>query len=197
MVISEPAPTGAVPPALAVRWSEHEARKPYARPFAVTFHDGAGRPLGGITASGHDLLYYSQFQGAVITLAGELFREPSVEAAEDPQRAWLDVLTPLLPAAPDLVLIPESEFDPREGRVFHARLGWEECTWTRFGAGSLLEYQEFQAALAHQTGRLHRHAVIEGITDPDRRRRRWIEELAGMLRRPGAAEAMAESWPWR
>lgn len=190
-----PDPSGVA--TLAIRWSEYEARKPYARPFAVSFHDESGASLGGIAASGHDLLYYRQFQAAVLALAGELFREPRVETAVDQQRAWLDLLAGLLPAAPAVVLIPQSEFHSQQGRVFHFDLDWESCPWARFEAPSLLEYQEFQAALAHQTGHLYRRADIEELGDPRARQLAWTEGLGGLLRRPVAAEAMASSWPWR
>ena len=60
-------------PAISVRWSEQEARKPYARPFMVSFTDDAGEPSGAVAVSGADLLYYRQFQTAVLALAGELF----------------------------------------------------------------------------------------------------------------------------
>jgi hypothetical protein len=50
-------------PAISVRWSEQEARKPYARPFMVSFTDDAGGSLGAVAVSGSDLLYHRQFRG--------------------------------------------------------------------------------------------------------------------------------------
>jgi hypothetical protein len=93
--------------------------------------------------------------------------------------------------------VPASDFDEREGRRFHFRLAGEAFPWTRFSAASLLDYQEFQAALAHQTGRLHRRRAIEELADQEVRRRAWIKEVREMLERPAEDEAMSSAWPWR
>ena len=84
-------------PSLRVRWSEQEARKPYARPFMVTFTADDGTDVGSVALNGADLLYYTQFQTAVLSLAGELFVDAAVEASGDPQRAWLDRIAGLMP----------------------------------------------------------------------------------------------------
>ena len=47
-------------------------------------------PAGSVALNGADLLYYTQFQTAVLSLAGELFVDAAVEASPDPQHAWLD-----------------------------------------------------------------------------------------------------------
>src|SRR5438477_8888227 len=86
-------------PRLAVRWSETEAHKPYARPFMVSFIDDQDATLGSVAVNGADLLYYRQFQAAVMALAGELFRDELVERDPDPQRAWLDQIAALVPPA--------------------------------------------------------------------------------------------------
>ena len=85
-------------PAISVRWSEQEARKPYARPFMVSFADDAGEVIGSVAVSGADLLYYRQFQAAVLALAGELFVDGALDAEPDAQAAWLERLSALLPA---------------------------------------------------------------------------------------------------
>ncbi|HYA00454.1 MAG TPA: hypothetical protein VEK76_08900 [Candidatus Binatia bacterium] len=185
-------------PEISIRWSEHEARKPYARPFMVAFHDDAGEWLGAVALSGADLLYYRQFQAAVLALSGELFADDATETAPDPQRAWLDRLAPLLPGMDELRMRPVSSFDHDRGRVFHveaARPGTGEPA--RLDAPAVLEYQELQAALAHQTGRLYRNPEIEAVADPAERHRAWLSFLASALARPEEGEAMTVTWPWR
>ena len=185
-------------PAISVRWSEQEASKPYARPFMVSFHDDAGAARGAVAVSGSDLLYYRQFQLAILSLAGELFSDPEVESAVDVQAAWLERLTPLLPAAESLELHPVSSFDHDTGRVFHVEARVPGCVGpARLEAPAVLEYQELQAVLAHQTGRLYRNRAIEAVSDPAGRQRAWLATLGGALGRPGEDEAMASSWPWR
>ncbi len=66
---------------MRIRWSEQEARKPYARPFMVTFTADDGTDVGSVALNGADLLYYTQFQTAVLSLAGELFVDTAVEAS--------------------------------------------------------------------------------------------------------------------
>jgi hypothetical protein len=185
-------------PAIGVRWSEHEARKPYARPFMVSFTDDAGVSLGAVALSGADLLYYRQFQGAVLSLSGELFVHPEVDACADPQRAWLDELGGLLPSIPSLALRPVSAFDHERGRVFRV-----DATFAGhpeplpLEAPAVLEYQELQAALAHQSGRLYRNPDVEAVSGEADRHRAWLAALDGLLERPGEDEAMTAGWPWR
>ncbi len=70
-------------PSIRIRWSEQEARKPYARPFMVTFTGDDGTDVGSVALNGADLLYYTQFQTAVLSLAGELFVDTAVEASSE------------------------------------------------------------------------------------------------------------------
>ncbi len=176
---------------LAIRWSEHEARKPYARPFGVSFGGG-----GSVAVSGADLLYYRQFQAAVLALTGELFVAPAGDAV-DPQRAWLDALAQLLPAVSTFAGRPVSSFDDKAGRLFHVDVRAGQLAPCRLEAPALLEYQEFQAALAHQTGALYRDADVEAQQDAAPRQAAWTAVLRRCLQRPDPAEAMSEEWPWR
>jgi hypothetical protein len=182
---------------LRLRWSEHEARKPYARPFMVSFVDDAGTPLGSVALNGSDLLYCRQFGSAVAALCGELFLLESVDAAPDPQRAWLEMLVPLLPATHVTGVMPRSTFDHESGRVFGFEVVCADGPGAVVDAPTLLEYQDFQAAIAHQTGRLLRVAAVEEIDDPARRRHAWLLWLRGVVARPAPDEAMAAGWPWR
>ena len=182
---------------IQVRWSEHEARKPYARPFGVSFLDDGGRVLGSVAVSGADLLYVRQFQAAVMSLSGELFLDDTVTAAADPQRAWLDRVGALMPPVAEFSAVPSSTFDHQAGRVFHFGIvvdGRECCV---MDAPTVLEYQEFQATLAHQSGKLYRDSAVEAIDDPQPRHAAWMHVLRSRMQRPSAAEAMADSWPWR
>jgi hypothetical protein len=185
-------------PALHVRWSEQEASKPYARPFMVSFSDDAGASAGAVAVSGADLLYYHQFQIAVLALAGELFADDNVESQADPQAAWLERLSGLLPAVESLELHPVSSFDHERGRVFHieARVAGS-LQPARLEAPTVFQYQELQAILAHQTGCLYRNRAIEIIADPGERQRAWMDVLGGLLDRPGEDEVMTAAWPWR
>jgi hypothetical protein len=185
-------------PHLSLRWSEHEARKPYARPFGVGFAADDGSSLGAIAVSGADLLYYRQFQVAVLTLGGELFLDPAIDSQADPQRAWLDRLTELLPAAGGLRLRPVSSFDHERGRIFHieADLDGRQAA-ASLEAAVVFEYQDLQAALAHQTGSLFRDRAVEAVADPAARQAAWLEALAGLVERPPEQEAMTVAWPWR
>jgi hypothetical protein len=185
-------------PALRIRWSEQEARKPYARPFMVSFSDDAGEPAGAVAVSGADLLYYHQFQIAVLALAGELFADAGVDSQADLQAAWLERLSGLLPVVESLELHPVSTFDHERGRVFHieARVpGSAEPA--RLEAPTVFQYQELQAILAHQTGCLYRNRAIESIADASERQRVWMNVLGSSLDRPDRDEAMAGTWPWR
>jgi hypothetical protein len=183
--------------AIGVRWSEHEAPKPYARPFMVSFTGDGGVSLGAVAVSGADLLYYRQFQAAVLALSGELFVHPEVDADADPQRAWLDELSGLLPSIASLSLRPASTFDHERGRVFRVEAmipGHPEPM--PLEASAVLEYQDLQAALAHQSGRLYRSGGVEAVADPSDRHRVWLAALGGLLERPDADEAMTVDWPW-
>ena len=167
-------------PKISVRWSEQEARKPYARPFMVSFWDDAGEPVGAVAVSGADLLYYRQFQVAVLALAGELFAGRGDRLERGPSGgAWLERLATLLPAIGSLELHPVSTFDHDRGRVFHveARVpGRAEPA--HLEAATVLEYQELQATLAHQTGGLYRDLGDRGGLRPR-------GAAAGVARRPG------------
>lgn len=183
--------------ALRVRWSEQEGRKPYARPLMVTFDGNDGAALGSIAVSGADLLYWRQFQVAVAALAGELFVAPGVADAADPQLAWLDALVGLLPDARVGRIVATSGFDPDNGRVFGFTVELEVGAAVHVGAPALLEYQEMQASVAHQAGRLLRVAEVEAIAEPAARHLAWLGWLRHNLDRPGPDEALAGSWPWR
>jgi hypothetical protein len=185
-------------PAISVRWSEQEARKPYARPFMVSFSDETGASLGAVAVSGADLLYYHQFQIAVLGLAGELFADAEVDARTDAQAAWLERLSTLLPPVEELELRPVSSFDHDRGRLFHIEAvipGSAEPALLE--APTAFQYQELQAAVAHQTGRLYRNLAVEEISDPAERQRAWLRVLGVALDRPAEDEAMAREWPWR
>jgi hypothetical protein len=184
-------------PRLQVRWSEHEARKPYARPFGVTFVDDSGTSLGGVAVSGADLLYYQQFKGAVLALTGEIFGDAVVDAAADQQRAWLDVITLLTPAAGELTVAPASNFDSEHGRIFRFTVARDGAQIGSVDAATLLEYQEFQAAVAHQSGLLYRAPDVEAVEGATERHLAWERALRHLVSRPESSEAMAESWPWR
>ena len=184
-------------PEISIRWSEHEATKPYARPFAVRFHGDGGALLGAVATSGADLLYYRQFQLAVLSLCGELYRESAVETHADPQRAWLDRLGTLLPAVPEtLRLQPVSTFDHDQGRAFHVEtVGLDAAV--HLPPGAVIDYQEFQATLAHRSGHLFRDAGLEGEDDTAKRQALWLDRVETMLERPRDPDLMAEIWPWR
>jgi hypothetical protein len=183
-------------PSMRVRWSEQEARKPYARPFMVTFSGDDGSDVGSVALNGADLLYYTQFQTAVLSLAGELFVHTAVEASGDAQRAWLDHIAGLMPAIKVVSITPRSTFDDNQGRVFRLVINAEGGRAAIVDASGLLEYQELQAVLAHQTGGLFRDLAIEGVEDAGDRRRAWMGALRLLISRPGPEEAMNEAWHW-
>lgn len=182
---------------LVLRWSEHEARKPYARPFMVTFVDDAGEELGSVAVNGSDLLYWRQFVAAVASLTGELFIHDAVDSAADPQRAWLLKLTEMMPPAAEVTVVPASTFDHQAGRVFGFRVTSGGDRHAVVDAPTLLEYQDFQAAIAHQCGRLLRVPGVESIDDAAVRRRAWLSWLSQAVSRPPVDEAMSREWPWR
>jgi hypothetical protein len=183
-------------PSIRVRWSESEARKPYARPFMVTFSGDDGTDVGSVALNGADLLYYTQFQTAVLSLAGELFVDADVEASPDPQHAWLDRIAGLLPQIGAITITPRSTFDDNQGRVFRLVVNTDRGGAAIVDASGLLEYQEVQAVLAHQTGGLYRDLGIEGVEDAADRRRVWIGALRRLVSRPDPGEAMNEAWHW-
>ena len=182
---------------LRLRWSEHEARKPYARPFMVSFVDDAGADLGSVALNGSDLLYWRQFGVAVAALSGELFLFDAVDSAADPQRAWLETLITLMPSATVTQVTPRSSFDHQSGRVFGFEVACAVGNAAVVDAQTLLEYQDLQAALAHQTGRLLRVAAVEEIEEAAPRRGAWLRWLGDVVARPAPEEAMAAHWPWR
>jgi hypothetical protein len=184
-------------PGLQVRWSEAEASKPYARPFMVSFSDDDGVIAGSVAVNGSDLMYYRQFQAAVAALTGELFRDPRADAAADQQRAWLDRLTELLPAAGRPQITPLSDFDDHHGRIFRFKVDIGAPRAAIVDAPALLEYQEFQAMIAHQTGRLFRDAAVEAVADADARHATWTATLRECVQPPAEAEAISTAWPWR
>lgn len=181
----------------SIRWSALEARKPYASPFGVTFLDDAGDGIGGIAVNGPDLVYYSQFQQAVLRLTGELFSVGEVDAAADSQRAWLDRLSGKMAPLDALDLRPESFLDERaHERRFRFAVAGIAGIDRGVDAAVLSDYQELQAALAHLTGRLYRNAAVEAVEDVEKRRLAWMRALRTLLRRPGADDRLAEGWPW-
>lgn len=181
---------------LRLRWSEHEAPKPYARPFMVTFVDDDGEALGSIAVNGSDLVYQRQFVVAVAALGGELFALEQVEQAADPQREWLDLLAPLLPPREVVAIAARSTFDAEHGRVFGFVVDCGTAAGAVVDARTLLDYQEFQAALAHQTGGLFRAAAVEQVDEQRPRQQAWDGWLRRFLLRPGVDDAMAPTWPW-
>jgi hypothetical protein len=181
---------------MRVRWSESEARKPYARPFMVTFVSDDGSDVGSVALNGAELLYYTHFQTAVLSLAGELFVDSSVEASADPQRAWLDRIGELLPELGEISVLPKSTFDEHSGRVFRLIVSTDDGRTASVDAAALLEYQDLQAVLAHQTGCLFRDRAIEGVEDIAERRRAWMGAIRLKVQRPDAGEAMSETWQW-
>ncbi len=181
---------------MRIRWSEQEARKPYARPFMVTFTGDDGTDVGSVALNGADLLYHTQFQMAVLSLAGELFVDPALEASTDPQRAWLDRIAGLMPATTVTGITPRSTFDDERGRVFRMVVAADGGRAAIVDASGLLEYQELQAVLAHQTGALFRDLAVEAVDDPGERRRAWIGALRLLVSRPDPGEAMNEAWHW-
>jgi len=172
-----------LPARFEIRWSQLEARKPYARPFGVLFAEDTGPSTVGLAVDGADLLFYEQFRIAVLTMLGEIFSEPRAEASEDVQRAWLDVISELLPDATVESITPIDAQDELRGMHYRfvARVvGVDDPA--RLEAVQLLDYQLFQAIVAHQTGRLFRDAGVESVVDPVARRRLWTQRLQGLLR---------------
>ncbi len=107
------------------------------------------------------------------------------------------MLTPLLPDTGHISVSPRSTFDHERGRVFGFVVTGAGTAEAVVDAATLLEYQDFQAALVHQTGRLLRVAAVEEVEDAAPRRRAWLRWLREVVGRPGADEAMSTTWPWR
>ena len=147
--------------------------------------------------SGVDLLYYRQFKNAVLALTGEMFADESVDGSPDQQRAWLDLLAQLIPSAGELHVTPASSFDSEQGRVFQFRVKRAGTQIAALDASSLLEYQDFQGVVAHQSGLLYRLPEVEAVDDHGQRQREWERRLRSIVSRPDPSEAIAESWPWR
>lgn len=167
--------------ALSVRWNPHEAAKAYARPFGVQLDGGSGGPDGMVAVNGAELLYLRHFQVAVLRLTGALYRHPEVEASADPQRAWLDELSGLLPPLELTAVTAGSSFDEHAGRVHHFSPAVPGCPWAAVEAAQLADYQDFQAVLAHQTGRLYRDPRIEAIEALGERQVAWLAVVAALL----------------
>jgi hypothetical protein len=163
----------------------------------VSFVGDDGVDLGSVAVNGSDLLYWRQFGAAVAALSGELFVLDAVDSAPDPQRAWLETLAPLLPAATAIHITPRSTFDHERGRIFGFVVSGAGDAEAVVDGPTLLEYQDFQAALVHQTGSLLRLHSVEELHDAGPRRRAWISWLRDVVERPSADEAMAPEWPWR
>lgn len=163
----------------------------------VTFVDADGEQLGSVALSGSDLLYWRQFVVAVAALTGELFIHDQVDSAADPQRAWLQKLTQMMPAAENIAVRPRSSFDHEHGRVFGFEVSCGDDRSAVVDSRTLLEYQDFQAAIAHQCGRLLRISPVEDLDDRAQRQRAWLAWLSDAVARPGVEEAMSRTWPWR
>lgn len=101
--------------------------------------------------------------------------------AADPQGMWLDHLATLLPLVEEDAIRVLATFDEDKGRTYRFAAGDDNGG---IHARQLLEYQEFQAAVAHKTGALYRDAVIEKISDPAERQTEWVRRLGDLLRRP-------------
>ncbi|MFN2452568.1 MAG: hypothetical protein ABR541_09475 [Candidatus Dormibacteria bacterium] len=168
---------------VSIRWNSLEASKPYARPFGVGLDGSSADPEGMVAVNGAELMYLRHFQIAVLRLTGRLFHDAGVEGSADPQRAWLDRLAALLPPLPLREVAAASRFDDQTGRLHHFRPGVPDCPWAEVEAAQLVEYQDFQAALAHQTGRLYRDPAIEAIDEPARRQAAWLVEVTALLER--------------
>jgi hypothetical protein len=181
---------------LKVRWSEHEARKDYARPFGVGFLDDNGDQITAIAVNGRELLYYRDFQAAVLTLLGELFLHPDVEAGDQPQVAWLEIVASLLPAFEEPSLAATSTFDNYEGRTVQVDVRSRGETLTTVAAAAVFDFQEFQAVVAHQSGHLLRLPDIESVTDDLTRSRAWTRWVADHMEALDEELAVVSDWPW-
>ena len=184
-------------PSMRIRWSEQEARKPYARPFMVTFTGDDGTDVGSVALNGADLLYYTQFQTAVLSLAGELFVDTAVEASADPQRAWLDRIAGLMPAIGAITITPRSTFDDTQGRVFRMVIkrrrrpgGNRRCVRAPRvpGAAGGARSSDRRPLPRPRRSRRSRMPATAGVPG-------W-EHCACSCSRPDPGEAMNEAWHW-
>ena len=183
-------------PSLSIRWSELEATKEYASPFAVGFLDDTGDNIATIAVGGRELVYYTDFQAAVLRLLGEVFLHPEVESAPLAQMKWLDVLSQLLPVTGDIILRPVSTFDHTEGRTVRVDVIKGDRPVASLSADVLLSYQETQAVVAHQSGTLFRVGDIEAIDDDATRQRAWTAWISKRLEKMGPDYAVT-GWSWR
>ena len=104
---------------MRVRWSESEARKPYARPFMVTFVSDDGTDVGSVALNGADLLYYTHFQTAVLSLDGRALHRLRRRGGSPTRSARGSTASPaLIPPLGEITMTPRSSFDEHQGRVF-------------------------------------------------------------------------------
>lgn len=180
---------------LTLRWSATEATRPYARPFGATC--SAGGVSGMIAVSGRDLVYLRHFQDALLRLGGVALPTHAIARGEDAQHAWLDLVSQELPVVTDVSLRPVSVFDEQEGRFFliEATLPGRPAT-ARLPSESLLAYQEFQAAIAHQTGCLFRHRDLERLADIRETDAAFEDWWQGRLVPADPEEAVFPGWPY-
>ena len=136
---------------------------------------------GTVAVNGVELLYYRQFQAAVLQLTGELFTHRETEEAADPQRSWLDLLATQLPAVDIPRLVPLSHFDEAKGRQFRFHPDLTDFPWAAVDAIHLLEYQDFQAVVAHQTGSLYRNGRVESVEDDRSRQAAWSAAVRSLI----------------
>jgi hypothetical protein len=183
-------------PQLKVRWSEHEARKEYARPFGVGFLDDNGDQITAIAVNGRELLFYRDFQEAVLSLLGEIFLHPDVEGSEQPQIAWLDVVSGLIPSLDEVRFQAVSTFAHDTGRIVHFDAVAGETKLASIPAPALLEYQHTQHMIAHQCGRLLRVEALEAVADNSKRQRVWLAWLRERTL-PVEEEYAVAQWPWK
>ena len=123
----------------------------------VTFVDDDGADLGSVAVNGADLLYWRQFGAAVAALSGELFVLDAVDSAPRPSaRLAGDADAAAARRRPSIRITPRSTFDHERGRIFGFVVRGAGGAEAVVDGPTLLEYQDFQAALAHQTGSLLR-----------------------------------------
>ncbi len=182
---------------LHVRWSEHEAVKPYARPLGVTV-SYQGTPVTGMIAlNGRELVYFHAFQEALLALGGVLLPTRLLGNGETCQHAWLDAVGAACPVIRDIAVTPHSRFDHEEGRQFIFRLSFPgHAEEIEVSHTQLLEYQELQCIVAHRTGMLLRREEVEHAPSLGETRLAWEKYCSSVLEPPDPDEAMTEHWPW-
>ncbi|MGC8461826.1 MAG: hypothetical protein ACP5OR_08325 [Candidatus Dormibacteria bacterium] len=182
---------------LNVRWSEHEAMKPYARPFGVTVLFRKAPVTGMVALNGRELVYFHAFQEALLALGGVLLPTHLVGEGGACQQAWLDIVGSAIPVIHELVITPHSRFNHEEGRMFVFALSFpQHYQVIEVQHSQLLEYQELQCIIAHRTGMLLRNEDVEQAPTTEDTRLKWEEYCRGVLVPPDQDEAMAEKWPW-